>query len=150
MWSKRRWRCPDPDCGVNTWSETTEAIATRKLRPKPPARPSWLSPFGRRVWDRIVTELEPLGVLSVVDRDVLAAYCDAAAFAKDARDQIRIDGLAVPGQRGERVKHPLFQVWTQSVGLVEKLGTKLALNPSARLRLLAEVPDDADDDSDLD
>jgi transposase len=31
MWSKRRWRCPDPDCGVNTWSETTEAIAARAV-----------------------------------------------------------------------------------------------------------------------
>jgi transposase len=31
MWSKRRWRCPDPDCGVNTWSETTEAIAPRAV-----------------------------------------------------------------------------------------------------------------------
>jgi P27 family predicted phage terminase small subunit len=110
-----------------------------------------LSPFGARVWDRVVKELEPLGVLSVVDRDVLAAYCDAAAFAKDARDQIRKDGLAVRGQHGEPVKHPLYQVWTQSVGLVEKLGTRLALNPSARLRMLAELPDDPDDDdSDLD
>jgi P27 family predicted phage terminase small subunit len=125
--------------------------ATRKLRPKPPARPTWLSPFGRRVWDRVVRELEPLGVLSVVDRDVLAAYCDAAAFAKDARDQIREDGLAVRGQHGERVKHPLYQVWTQSVGLVEKLGTRLALNPAARLRLLTELfEEDCDADDDLD
>ncbi|MEA2001148.1 MAG: ISL3 family transposase [Actinomycetota bacterium] len=31
MWSKRRWRCPDPDCEVNTWSETTEAIAPRAV-----------------------------------------------------------------------------------------------------------------------
>ena len=31
MWSKRRWRCPDPDCGVNTWSETSEAIAPRAV-----------------------------------------------------------------------------------------------------------------------
>jgi P27 family predicted phage terminase small subunit len=132
-------------------SHSSPKHATRKLRPKPPTRPAWLSPVGARVWDRVVKELEPLGVLSVVDRDVLAAYCDAAAFAKDARDQIRKDGLAVRGQHGEPVKHPLYQVWTQSVGLVEKLGTRLALNPSARLRMLAELPDDPDDDdSDLD
>jgi transposase len=31
MWSKRRWRCPDPDCAVNTWSETTGAIAARAV-----------------------------------------------------------------------------------------------------------------------
>ena len=31
MWSKRRWRCPDPDCTVNTLSETTGAIAARAV-----------------------------------------------------------------------------------------------------------------------
>ena len=31
MWSKRRWRCPDSDCGVGTWSETTEVIAPRAV-----------------------------------------------------------------------------------------------------------------------
>jgi P27 family predicted phage terminase small subunit len=123
----------------------------RKLRPKPPARPHWLTPFGRRIWDRTVKELEPFGLLSVVDRDVLAGYCDAASFAREARDQIRADGLTVRGQNGEQVRHPAFMIWRQSVAMVESLGTKLALNPSARLRLLAELPDDLDDDdSDLD
>jgi transposase len=29
VWAKRKWRCPDPDCAVKTWSETTEAIGAR-------------------------------------------------------------------------------------------------------------------------
>ena len=28
-WAKRRWRCPDGDCVVSTWSETTPQIAAR-------------------------------------------------------------------------------------------------------------------------
>jgi transposase len=28
-WAKRRWRCPDRDCPVGTWSETTDEIAPR-------------------------------------------------------------------------------------------------------------------------
>jgi transposase len=28
-WRKRRWRCPDPDCDVKTWTETTQAIGAR-------------------------------------------------------------------------------------------------------------------------
>ncbi|MEX1124490.1 MAG: ISL3 family transposase [Acidimicrobiia bacterium] len=31
MWAKRRWRCPDLDCEVKTWSETTDAIASRAV-----------------------------------------------------------------------------------------------------------------------
>jgi transposase len=30
-WSKRRWRCPEPDCPMSTWSETTEVIAPRAV-----------------------------------------------------------------------------------------------------------------------
>ncbi|MCB1257631.1 MAG: ISL3 family transposase [Microthrixaceae bacterium] len=26
VWAKRRWRCPDPDCEVSTWSEHSEQI----------------------------------------------------------------------------------------------------------------------------
>ena len=29
VWAKRRWRCPDGDCVVKTWSETTDAIAAK-------------------------------------------------------------------------------------------------------------------------
>lgn len=29
MWSKRLWRCPDPACGVTTWSEHSEVIGAR-------------------------------------------------------------------------------------------------------------------------
>ena len=31
MWAKRRFRCPDPDCAVTTWSESSEAIAPRAV-----------------------------------------------------------------------------------------------------------------------
>ena len=28
-WRKRRWYCPDPDCGTRTWTERIDAIAPR-------------------------------------------------------------------------------------------------------------------------
>jgi P27 family predicted phage terminase small subunit len=89
-------------------------------------------------------------LLSPVDRDTLAGYCDAASFARDARDQIHRDGLTVRGQNGEIVRHPAFMIWRQSLALVESVGTKLALNPAARVRMLAGLPDYGDDADDLD
>ena len=132
-------------------THSTPATPTRKLRPTAPAKPQWLTPFGKRVWDRVVRDLDPLGLLAPVDRDILAAFCDAAAFAKEARDRLVDEGLARVGQRGETVKHPLWAVWRQSVSMMESLGTRLALNPSARLRLLHELDGlDLEDDDDLD
>ena len=29
VWSKRIWRCPDPNCGVGSWGERADAIAPR-------------------------------------------------------------------------------------------------------------------------
>ena len=77
----------------------------------------------------------------------VAGFCDAAAFAKDARDLIRVDGLVVTGGKGELVRHPAYMIWQQSVAKVESLGKLLALNPSARLRLLAELEDPDDDEN---
>jgi P27 family predicted phage terminase small subunit len=102
------------------------------------------------VWRRTVKELEPLSLLNPADLDTLAAFCDAAAFAKDTRDVLVADGLTRVGQRGELVKHPMFQVWRQSISMIESLGSKFALNPSARLRLLAELGDNENGDDDLD
>ena len=31
VWAKRIWRCPEPDCYVKTWSETSEEIAPRAV-----------------------------------------------------------------------------------------------------------------------
>jgi phage terminase small subunit len=44
----------------------------------------------------------------------------------------------------------MFQVWRQSISMIESLGSKFALNPSARLRLLAELGDNENGDDDLD
>jgi transposase len=30
-WWKRRWLCPDPDCDINTWTETSPEIAARAV-----------------------------------------------------------------------------------------------------------------------
>jgi phage terminase small subunit len=42
----------------------------------------------------------------------------------------------------------LWAVWRQSVTVIESLGTRLGLNPSARLRMLHELDDTDDDDDD--
>ena len=124
--------------------------AGRRVKVETPTRPKWLTPYGRATWNRVVKELGPLGLLNPVDVDTLAAFCDAAAFAKDARDLLRADGLVIKGgHTGELVRHPAYMIWQQSVAKVESLGKLLALNPSARLRLLAEL-EEPDDDDDLD
>jgi P27 family predicted phage terminase small subunit len=120
--------------------------AGRRVKVATPDRPKWLTPYGRAIWNQVVKELEPLGLLSKADQVTLAGFCDAATFAKKARDEVVKDGVTMFGQHGELVRHPAYVVWQQSMAKVESLGRVLALNPSARLRLLAELEEPDDDD----
>ena len=58
-----------------------------KREPSPeigaPACPEWLLPEAKKVWRRLVRELEALGLLTGIDREALAGYCQAWANAVD-------------------------------------------------------------------
>jgi P27 family predicted phage terminase small subunit len=131
-------------------SHGSPKAAGRRIKVANPTMPKWLTPYGKATWRRVVKELGPLGLLNPVDLDTLAGYCDAVSFARDARDLIRADGLVIEGtHNSEKVRHPAYMIWQQSIAKVESLGKLLALNPSARLRLLAEL-EEPDNDDDLD
>ena len=47
--------------------------------PVAPVKPRWLDRYAASVWDRLVRELEPLGMLNPATRELLIAYCQAAS-----------------------------------------------------------------------
>ena len=57
-----------------------------------PTAPDWLDGEGRDEWDRVVDDLEPLGLLKNSDRAVLAAHCEAWS-------PVRRGGEALPRSR---------------------------------------------------
>ncbi len=104
-----------------------------------PACPSWLDREGKAEWKRVVPELDRLGLLSKLDRAVLAAYCDVWSKFVGLRKVLKDDGLIGVGHRGRPVKHPGWQMYRDSLSLCLKLWTQLALTPNARLRM--EIPE---------
>jgi P27 family predicted phage terminase small subunit len=68
--------------------------------PKPPAGvpryPDWLSAEARKVWRRLAPQLKTMKVLTLVDRDALAAYCHTYARWREAEDFITRHGLTYP------------------------------------------------------
>jgi P27 family predicted phage terminase small subunit len=118
----------------------TTPTPRRKLRPGRPAAPRGeLDKYGRRIWNLVCEELEPYGLLSPVDEPILEAFARACQWARDAAKVLREQGLTVLNEKGASVKNPAWQIHREAVNLVEALGTKLALNPSARLRILHEL-----------
>lgn len=127
-------------------------VAGRPGKPRPPRS---LTPRAAEHFRAIVRELEYLGVLTMADGDVVAAYCrtwdrlEAADEFLARAGLVRITRGPSPGKdptTGEDLPGPVESVdlWPQ-VGVAERatealmrLGDRLGLNPSARSRLRRE------------
>jgi P27 family predicted phage terminase small subunit len=87
--------------------------------------PTWLSKEARNEWRRIVPELRRLGLLTLVDRTALAAYCQAHAELVEATRLLDKEGRVVEAE-----------VWGKESkdGVRAQLGTVQKLHPAVRLQ----------------
>ena len=111
------------------------------LQPKragPPRCPTWLSAEGKAEWKRVAREL-PDGWLTVLDRGVMAIWCQSWSEWLACSNRIDAEGLTVTMPRGGVVAHPLLAVRQRSYKRLAVVGPKLGLDPSSRLRLKMPV-----------
>lgn len=117
----------------------TQAV---KAPPGRPTKPTWLDREAKAEWDRVVPMLDRLGVLSVIDRAILATYCSAWSFMRKAEAELQESGLTARGREGNPIKHPAWQVYREACTLVDTLAKSLYLTPVARLRVTKPEDDD--------
>ena len=110
---------------------------------KPVTCPSWLCPEAKREWQRLAPELIRLGVLTHLDRDSLAVYCDAVVRYREAAAVIQERGVMVVGAQGQTVKNPALQVARDQAMVIKAFGRELGLTPSSRSGIA--VPEAEDD-----
>jgi len=78
--------------------------AVNRHEPKPKIGttcPTWLSPYAKTEWRRIYAEAERLKLVTVLDRAVLAAYCEAYSqfrMATEVMKQLAEEIAGVPDQ----------------------------------------------------
>ena len=98
-----------------------------------PTAPDWLDSEGADEWDRVVSDLEPLGLLKNSDRAVLVAHCEAwsrfVAAAKCYRDEGVVKLNPDSGRLG---KHAAVAVAENAAVQLAKLGGLLGLSPGRR------------------
>ena len=110
-----------------------------KAPPSTPTMPSYLTAYAKTEWRRIVPILDSVGLLTQVDRQTLAAYCEAVATFKAATETIAQTGILVQGRRkGEAIKNPALQVQRDAARLIATYSAMFGLSPSDRVRLLAD------------
>jgi P27 family predicted phage terminase small subunit len=115
-------------------------LNTREPKPAPvvPSCPSWLMLEAKREWRRISKELERLGLLTKVDRAVLAGYCQEWARWKQAEEVIDAQGLTFTTPNGYVQVRPEVAAAHKSLQLMNMFGSQLGLSPVARTRLSTE------------
>ena len=106
--------------------------------------PSELNEDGQWLWQRIVAEYLPVGLLTNVDEGSLKILCNEYGTYMEADDLIKAKGLEVSDDKGNIVANPMLKVRNDAMKNYNSLCSKFGITPSDRARLSApeKQPDD--------
>lgn len=109
--------------------------------------PGWLDDVAKQEWERIAPELRRTGILTVVDRTALAAYCKAYSRWRQAEDIVeRSQTLVFKTKSGYIQQLPHISIAQTYLKIVNALAAEFGLTPSSRTRLsIGDAPSDDED-----
>lgn len=106
--------------------------------------PHWLSSTARKEWRYIYPELKRLKLMTRLDREQLAIYCDAFAtilrmddILKKHEEKNQGQGLGpfVKTPSGYMQQHPALSVKNQAIQRMMNVAAEFGMTPAARTRL---------------
>jgi P27 family predicted phage terminase small subunit len=103
--------------------------------PRVPPCPSCLGDAARKEWQRLSKELAELGLLTRLDRGLLAAYCQAHALWVEAVASIARYGTMVKSPNGYPMQSPYVAVANKQVDIMVRIAAELGMTPSSRTRI---------------
>jgi P27 family predicted phage terminase small subunit len=104
--------------------------------------PDWLSPEAQEHWPVIARQLADAGVLTVMDREALAQYCEAFVIWRQAYEKVLKFGLVVKAQSGFPVQSPYLSIANHQSDRMLRILIEFGCTPSSRSRVTATPPDD--------
>lgn len=107
-----------------------------------PKCPAFLHQYARDEWSALIPELDRLGLLTLVDRGALAAYCQAWAEFQIATELLDRDGRTCVAGTGGLKMHPAVQMQRSAWKAIHSFAALFGLDPSSRSRMrLPEKPE---------
>lgn len=101
-----------------------------------PDCPEFLDAEARAEWKRVGPLLEGMGLVTLVDRAALAAYCVAYSRWVHAEAQVARFGTIVKSpEKGFPMKSPYLTVADQALESMRKFMVEFGLTPSSRSRI---------------
>jgi P27 family predicted phage terminase small subunit len=112
--------------------------------PKPrrvlPRAPTHLNAAAKKHWRKTARELHTLGLLTVLDIDALAAYCQVYARWVGAEDALAKTGMVIKTVAGNFIQSPYLSIANRALELMHRYEAEFGMTPSARTRIVVEKP----------
>jgi P27 family predicted phage terminase small subunit len=102
---------------------------------EPLERPDHLDEDARAEWDRLLPQLERMGVISQTDSAVLALYCVAFSRWLSSRAELLRHGLVIETDLGGTKANPAAAIVAKCEDQMARLLAELGCTPSSRGRL---------------
>jgi P27 family predicted phage terminase small subunit len=109
------------------------------------ACPQYLTGPARSEWFRLRPILDAMGTLKPVDRNILAAYCQAYGRYVEAEKVLREKGPLYRTKSDNVITSPMLWVSNKAVEQMLKLGAELGIGAATRSRVQVEKEPTLDD-----
>lgn len=118
------------------------------IREGKPRCPSHLNEPAKTEWRRIAHVLYEAGLITHIDRALLAAYCqnygrwvEAELKLKELRESVPKQDLVIKTMNGNYVQNPWIQIANRAQEQMAKLAVEFGMSPSSRSRVTVEIDD---------
>jgi P27 family predicted phage terminase small subunit len=122
-----------PEAGSDAGHETNTPLANQNVNPDLLC-PAELPPLAREEWNRIVSELIALGILSKFDRGPLAIYCGAYAMWAEAMEALNEFGTMIKSPNGYLVQSPWVAILNRQAEVMLRIASEFGFSPASRSR----------------
>jgi P27 family predicted phage terminase small subunit len=110
-------------------------MPSRGPRSKSHPAPAGLGEEARKEWKRLARELAELGLLTGLNRGMLAAYCQAHALWVEAVASIERYGTMIKSPNGFPMQSPYVAVANKQVDIMVRIAAEFGMTPSSRTRI---------------
>ena len=132
----KRGPSPKPE-SVRLAEGTFRADRHGRNNPKPAIAaieaPAWLDDVAREKFAERVRVLQPLGLVTELDGDALAAYCQAWSEFRRAAELLADQDLASETKGGATRSNPLIATKNNAAKLIMQFGSRFGMTPSDRV-----------------
>jgi P27 family predicted phage terminase small subunit len=111
-----------------------------KSPPKCPEPPDWITGLAAREWERLAPELWTLGLLTILDQTVFAAYCVSYGRWRAAEELLAGEPLVSEGYEKNPIQNPLCRIAREAARDVVRYSQEFGMTPSSRVRAAAGLP----------